>query len=263
MTKGRRIEINVDGVEVSVPRKNTRSTRNGGKPQIPEKFIAQRTVEPLVAKTTAQKNYIRSMAENTISIASGHAGCGKTFCAAYRAAEMLMRNEIDTIIITRPYAHLGKDYGATPGTDFEKLEPFCRPILDVIKKIVGGEKYKYYIENKVIEIAPLEKIQGRSFDDPCVIIADECQNASKPQLLSLVTRLGEDVKFLAICGDPRQSISSGENALDWIAGFFERNKIAKVGVTHFTEEDCVRSGIVKDILIAFEREGGFYNNIKD
>ena len=100
-----------------------------------------------------------------------------------------------------------------------------------------------------------------SFDDPCIIICDETQNASRAQVMSLVTRIGEDVAFLSICGDPRQSIYRQENALDWISEFFKRNSIGGVGIVHFTEHDCVRSGIVKDILIAFEREGGFYNTL--
>jgi phosphate starvation-inducible protein PhoH len=179
------------------------------------------------------------------------------------AAQLLNAGKIEKIFITRPYAHLGKDYGATPGTDAEKLEMFMRPMLDVLKKTLGEGKYQYCIDTKKIETAPLEKIQGRSFDESCAIICDESQCATKPQLLSLVTRLGDGVNFLAILGDPRQSIHKGENALDWITSFFERNNISNVGVVHFTEQDCVRSGIVKDILIAFEKEGGFYNQMKD
>lgn len=229
---------------------------------VQEKFREVRAVPPLHAKTDAQKQYLRYLKECKISIASGHAGCGKSFCAAYYAAQMLNAGEIDTIYITRPYQHLGKDYGATPGSDYEKLLPFCRPTLDTIRGVLGDGNFNYCIEKGKIEIAPLEKIQGRSFDEDCVIIADEIQCATKPQVLSLVTRLGEGVKFLAICGDPRQAITRDENALDWITAFFERNNIEGVGVTYFTEGDCVRSGIVRDILIAFEREGGFYNTLE-
>lgn len=230
---------------------------------IKESMVHERVVPQLQAKTVAQRDYIKSLRENTISVATGHAGSGKTYCPAYLAAQQLLAGDIDKIYITRPYAHLGKDYGATPGTDFEKLEPFCRPMLDTIKRVVGDGKYQYYIDSKVVEVLPLEKIQGRSLDEKCAVIADEIQNATKPQVLSLVTRLGESVSFLAICGDPRQSISRGENALDWITSFFLRNNIGNVGITQFTEEDCVRSGIVKEILQAFEREGGFYNTISE
>lgn len=232
-----------------------------GKPPVPDKFKEVRAVPPLQAKTDAQKQYLRYLKECKINIASGHSGCGKSFCAAYYAAQLFNAGEIDRIIVTRPYAHLGKDAGAIPGTDFDKMYPFCRPILDTIKGVLGEGNYNYCIEKGLVEIAPLEKIQGRSFDEPCAILADEIQNASKPQVLSLVTRLGEEVSFLSIMGDPRQAITQGENALDWITAFFERNQIEGVGITHFNEEDCVRSGIVRDILIAFEREGGFYNTL--
>lgn len=219
------------------------------------------TFPSVEAKTHNQKLYFNSLANNTITIASGHAGCGKGFCAAHEASRLLASKSIEKVIVTRPYSHLGKDYGAVPGTDWEKLEPFCRPILDVLKKNLGDSFYNYCVSHGMIEIAPLEKIQGRSFDEPCVVIADESQCASKAQLMSLVTRLGEGVKFLAIIGDPRQSIHKEDNALNWITSFFERNQIEEVGIIKFTEDDCVRSGIVKDILIAFEKEGGFYNTL--
>lgn len=229
---------------------------------IKEKFKEQRTIAPLTAKTATQKQYLHDLATNKIVVASGHAGCGKSFCSSYYAAQLLASGEIEKIYITRPYSHLGNDYGATPGTDFEKLYPFCRPMLDNIKKVLGKNYYDYCIEKEIIEISPTEKIQGRSFDEPCVLLADEMQNATKPQILSIITRIGEGVKFLALMGDPRQSIHPGDNALDWITDFFERNKIKDVGVTHFSERDCVRSGIVREILVAFEREGGFYNKLK-
>lgn len=246
------------------PRKTRRQKSQEGTGRvIKEKFSEQREskAQPLVPKTEAQKHYIKNLKSLKISIGSGHSGAGKSYAASYLAAQALERGEIDYIYITRPYAHLGNDYGATPGTDYEKLLPFCRPMLDTIKKVVGASKFEYYIEKEIISIAPLEKIQGRSFDEPCCILADELQNATKPQVLSLVTRLGEGVKFLAMMGDPRQSITKGENALEWITAFFERNQINDVGITYFTEKDCVRSGIVRDILIAFEREGGFYNKL--
>jgi len=226
-----------------------------------EKFSEERTVKKLEPKTEAQFYYLESLNNNTITVATGHAGVGKSYVSAYSAASLLLLGKIEKIIVTRPYAHLGKDYGATPGTDWEKLEPFCRPMLDTIKKVVGEGRYNYFVEKGMIEISPLEKIQGRSFDEKCCILADECQNATKPQLISLVTRLGDGVKFLALMGDPRQSINRGENALDWIVRFFERNKISDIGICYFTEEDCVRSGIVREILVALEREGGFYTSL--
>ena len=260
--RDRVLVMSVDEEEVSYSRKVTRKSRNGGlKQETKEKFKEERKMLPLVAKTKAQVDYIKSLETNKISIASGHSGCGKSFVAAYKAAQMLLDGTIERVYITRPYAHLGKDYGATSGNDFEKLEPFCKPILEVFRRVLGDSKYKYMLAKGSLSIAPLEKIQGRSFDEPCAIIADESQCATKPQLLSLVTRIGEGVEFLAILGDPRQAVTQGRNALDWITDFFVRNEIANVGVIYFKEGDCVRSGIVRDILIAFEKEGGFYNQL--
>jgi phosphate starvation-inducible PhoH-like protein len=226
-----------------------------------DKFLEKRKIPPLEAKSETQKDYLASLNRNQITVARGHSGCGKSYCASYEAARLLLAKEVSSVIVTRPYAHLGKDYGATPGSDFEKLEPFCRPMLDVLKRYLGAGHYNYCIDKKIIEVVPLEKIQGRSFDEPCCIIADEIQNATKPQVMSLVTRLGWDVSFLAICGDQRQSINRENNALDWIAEFFQRHNISGVDIVNFSEDDCVRSGIVKEILVAFEKEGGFYNTL--
>lgn len=234
-----------------------------GKPRN-EKFAEERHIDALQAKTQSQKVYLKSLNENIITVATGHSGSGKTYCATYRACQLLNSGFIDRIILTRPYAHLGKDAGAVPGGDFEKYAPMVRPMLDVCKKTLGEGKYQYCIDKEIIEICPLEKIQGRSFDEPCAIIADEMQNATRAQSVSLMTRLGEDVAFLAICGDPRQSIKKDSlNTLDWTERFLLKYQIEDVGVIHFTEDDCVRSGMVRNILIGLEKEGGYYTNLED
>lgn len=231
--------------------------------RVKEKFMEERHIEALQAKTQAQKAYLKSLKENIITVATGHSGTGKTYCATYRACQLLNSGLIDRILITRPYAHLGKDAGAVPGGDFDKYAPMVRPMLDVCKKTLGEGKYNYYIEKEIIEVAPLEKIQGRSFDEPCAIIADEMQNATRAQAVSLMTRLGDDVSFLAMCGDPRQSIKKEDlNTLDWSEKFLLKYKIGNVGVIRFTENDCVRSGMVREILIALEKEGGYYTNLE-
>lgn len=227
-----------------------------------EKFKQERLIEPLLPKTFAQQQYIDSLDDNIITVATGVAGVGKTFCATYKACQLLNDGWIDKIVLTRPYAHLGKDAGSTPGTDFEKYEPMMRPLLDVCKKLFGNGKYQYFIEKRIIEVAPLEKIQGRSFDEDCAIILDEAQNATRPQVVSLMTRIGEGVDFLAICGDPRQSIKKEVmNTLDWTERFLLKYDIGETGIVRFTEEDCVRSGIVKEILMGLEEEGGYYTNL--
>lgn len=232
--------------------------------QVDEKFKEQRHIESLQAKTPRQKEYLKSLNENIITVATGHAGSGKTYCATYRACQLLNSGLIEKIVLTRPYAHLGKDAGSVPGTDFEKYSPMLRPMLDVCKQVLGEGKYQYCIAKEIIEVAPLEKIQGRSFDEPCVIIADEMQNATRAQAVSLMTRIGEDVAFLAMCGDPRQSIKKENlNTLDWSEKFLSKYQIGNVGIVKFTENDCVRSGIVREILVGLEKEGGYYTDLED
>lgn len=230
---------------------------------IKEKFMEERSIPALQAKTLAQKAYLKSLNENIITVATGHSGVGKTYCATYKACQLLNKGEIDKILITRPYAHLGKDIGALPGDEFQKYFPMVRPMLDVCKRTLGNGKYQYYLEKGIIEVCPLETIQGRSLDESCAVIADELQNATRPQAVSLMTRLGEDVAFLAMCGDPRQSIyKNGLNTLDWSERFLVKYDVSNVGVIRFTEEDCVRSGIVLEILKGLEQEGGYYTDLE-
>jgi len=245
-----------------VVQKRWESKLEGGK-IVKEKFNEERTIPALQAKTQRQKEYLKSLNENIITVATGHSGVGKTYCATYRACQLLNSGLIDKIIITRPYAHLGKDAGSVPGDDFDKYYPMVRPMLDVCKKVLGLGKYQYSIDKQIIEVCPLEKIQGRSLDESCAVIADEMQNATRPQAVSLMTRLGEEVSFLAICGDPRQAIhKNGLNTLDWTERFLSKYKINDVGIIRFTEEDCVRSGIVLEILKGLEKEGGYYTDLE-
>jgi phosphate starvation-inducible protein PhoH and related proteins len=223
-----------------------------------KKFIEKETRQVnLLPKTANQQEYITALRGGVkLVIATGHAGVGKTFCAAYHAAEMYLRGHIQKIIVARPYVSLGKDIGHLPGTEYEKLYPFVRNMLDTLEKVVGT-KYKYMLDNGHIEVQPIEKIQGRSFDERCIVICDETQNVAPNQMRSLVTRIGEGCQMI-LCGDPRQTCIKGLNGLDYIVKVIQDNNIQDTSIIHFSEDDIVRSGMVRDFIIAFEKEGGLY-----
>jgi len=131
----------VDGVEVPVPRKKTRSTRNGGvKPEIKEKFLEERNnPPPVVAKTSKQKEYFRLLEDPEVKaiVCLGLHGTGKTFCAAVVAADKFRKNEIKQIIVARAYVQTGKTSGFKPGSSLQKLYPYVRNVLDTIKSRIN------------------------------------------------------------------------------------------------------------------------------
>lgn len=221
-----------------------------------EKFVEKEVKQiNLLPKTLNQDIYIKALRAGTqLVIATGHAGVGKTYIGAYHAAEMFLKGYIEKIIVARPYISLGKDIGHLPGTEYEKLYPFVRTMLDTIKKVVGDGKFQYMVEHGQVEVQPIEKIQGRSFDERCVIVCDEGQNIYPDQMRSLVTRIGEGCQMV-LCGDPRQTCIKGRNGLDYIEGVITSNSIKGTAIIKFDEDDIVRSGMVKDFIIAFEKEG--------
>lgn len=221
-----------------------------------EKFVEKEVKQiNLLPKTINQDIYIKALRAGTqLVIATGHAGVGKTYIGSYHAAEMFLKGYIEKIIVARPYISLGKDIGHLPGTEYEKLYPFVRTMLDTIKKVVGDGKFQYMVEHGQIEVQPIEKIQGRSFDERCIIVVDELQNTYPDQMRSLVTRIGEGCQMV-LCGDPRQTCIKGRNGLDYIEGVITSNNIKGTAIIKFDEDDIVRSGMVKDFIIAFEKEG--------
>ena len=207
----------------------------------------------ITPKTNNQKDYFDLLRTHQVTIAMGNAGSGKTFIASYWAAKQYLAGAVDKIIVTRPYIQMGKDPGAVPGTDFEKLEPYLKPILNNLSKFLGQGNYQYMIDKGIIEVAPVEKIRGRSFDDPCIIICDEMQNSNIDQIIAMVTRIGEYCQMV-VCGDPDQHDLRSEPGIVYLDKLRQKYKIPDIGCVKFTEEDCVRSGVAKDVLVAVAKE---------
>lgn len=219
-----------------------------GKRHIKSKFKDEREnrAPQLIAKTENQKTYLRLLNSKKLVVALGSAGVGKSFCAAANTADDFIKGLVDRIIVARPYVQMGKYSGARPGSDYEKLYPYVRNILDTVKSRIGDGSYDGALGKK-IEVQALESIRGRSFDGSVVIICDEMQNSTPDEMKSIITRIGEDAQ-LVICGDPHQKDIKGESGLEWLCSFILRHNIPDCGIVEFTEEDCVRSGLVADIL---------------
>lgn len=157
----------------------------------------------LKPKTIHQANYIRSMAENTITFCHGPAGSGKTHIAIGLALEYLLSEKVEKIVITRPVVEAGEKLGFLPGTAEEKLNPYLLPLFDELGHFISSFDLSYLKNEKKISVVPLALMRGRSFHNS-FIVADECQNASYDQLKMLLTRIGHDSKMI-LTGDSTQS----------------------------------------------------------
>lgn len=200
----------------------------------------------LKPRSENQKEYIRTVAENTITFCQGLAGSGKTHIAIGMALEYLLDQKVNRIVITRPVIEAGEKIGYLPGTAEEKLHPYLLPIIDEINHFISMAQYASLKLNNKIEVVPLGLMRGRNFHN-CFIVADECQNASYEQLKMLLTRVGHESKLI-LTGDIGQSDLSRHlqggfihmiNALDGVEG---------IGNCKLESSDIVRNPIIAKIL---------------
>lgn len=213
-------------------------------------------VSHIQPKNKNQQLFLDSMKQNIITVASGSSGTGKSFLACKFAANELLAGNIQKIVITRPYVAVsGRTTGFKPNTDLEKLRGFVLPMIGYLSEALGkGMVEQHLAQCDKIELAPLESIRGRSFDN-AIIIADESSNMTVGEIQALTTRLGENTKLI-LAGDNAQT-DTRENGLRWFENLVSKHKISDVGVVKFNHDDIVRSGMVKELVIAFEKEGGY------
>ena len=181
---------------------------------------------------------------------------GKSYLACRYAASELLAGNIEKIVITRPYVAVsGRTTGFKPNSDLEKLRPFVLPLIGYLSDVLGkGMVEEQLLLADKIELAPLESIRGRSFDN-CIVIVDESSNTTIGEMQALTTRLGENCRLICI-GDNAQT-DTRENGLKWFESVVAKHYIPDVGVVRFNHDDIVRSEMVKQLVIAFEREGGY------
>jgi phosphate starvation-inducible PhoH-like protein len=200
----------------------------------------------LKPRSDNQKEYIRTVVENTITFCQGLAGSGKTHIAIGMALEYLLDSKVNKIVITRPVIEAGEKIGYLPGTAEEKLHPYLLPIIDEINHFIPIAQYASLKLNNKIEVVPLGLMRGRNFHN-CFIVADECQNASYEQLKMLLTRVGHESKLI-LTGDIGQSdlnrhLQGGFinmiNALDGLEG---------IGTIRLESSDIIRNPIIAKIL---------------
>lgn len=203
-----------------------------------------------------QQLFLQSMRENIITIGSGSSGTGKSFLSCRYAASELLAGNIQKIVITRPYVAVsGRTTGFKPNSDIEKLRAFVLPMIGYLSEVLGAGFVEQHIQNgDKIELAPLESIRGRNFDN-VILISDESSNMTIGEFQALSTRLGKNTRWFCI-GDNAQS-DTRDNGLKWFENLVVKHNIQKIGLVKFNHDDIVRSGMVKELVIAFEKEGGY------
>jgi phosphate starvation-inducible PhoH-like protein len=197
-----------------------------------------------------QKEYIKTLFNKEMVFAIGPAGTGKTFLSVAVAVSMLMNHKVERIILCRPAVEAGEKIGFLPGDMKEKVDPYMQPLYDSLYDMIPAEKIEKYMENRIIEIAPLAFMRGRTLSRAFIIL-DEAQNATAAQMKMFLTRLGEGSRMV-INGDLSQN-DLPNNVQSGLADALDRlQNIDDIGVARFAREDIVRHKLVSKIVSAYD-----------
>jgi phosphate starvation-inducible protein PhoH and related proteins len=204
-------------------------------------------------KTLGQKRYVDALRRSTLTFSIGPAGTGKTYLAVATAVKSLQEREVRRIILTRPAVEAGEKLGFLPGTLFEKIDPYLRPLYDALYEMMDPNAFQRLVERGTIEVAPLGYMRGRTLNDSFIIL-DEAQNTSPEQMKMFLTRLGFGSKA-AVNGDITQiDLPPGQHSGLVVVQEILRG-IQGIEFIHLGARDVVRHRIVQDIVEAYRRYG--------
>lgn len=202
------------------------------------------------ARTNNQRKMVKLSEANDMVFAIGPAGTGKTYTAVALAVRALKNKVVKKIILTRPAVEAGESLGFLPGDLKEKIDPYLRPLYDALDDMIPIDKLSYYMQNRVIEVAPLAFMRGRTLDHAFIIL-DEAQNATNAQLKMFLTRLGPAAKCI-ITGDLTQIDLPKNQASGLITALRLLEGIDGIGAIRLTQADVIRHRLVKKIIAAYD-----------
>ena len=222
----------------------------------------QSTVQPLeeviktpkrsvIPRSKKQKEYVRSLKTNQITISLGPAGTGKTYLAVAVALTMLLEKKVERIILSRPAVEAGEKLGFLPGDMKDKVDPYLRPLYDSLYDLLDYDRIQRKIESGAIEIAPLAFMRGRTLKNSFAIL-DEAQNATETQIKMFLTRIGENSK-LVVNGDPSQVDLPNKNQSGLIKSQVILKSIKEISVINFDHQDVMRHPLVTKIIEAYQK----------
>jgi len=203
-------------------------------------------------RTDGQARYVNAMRDNDLIMCIGPAGTGKTYLAVGMAVNLLRQSAVKRILLVRPAVEAGERLGFLPGDIAAKVNPYLRPLFDSLNDMLEPDQVKRYMENDIIEIVPLAYMRGRTLNH-AVIILDEGQNTTIPQMKMFLTRMGNGSKII-VTGDvtqvdlPRQMRSGLLDAVNRL------KEIERIAIVYLSEQDIVRHPLVQEIVRAYEEE---------
>ena len=209
---------------------------------------------PIIPKSPAQRDYIRSIAENDMVFGVGPAGTGKTYLAMAMAVSALKQEKVSRIILTRPAVEAGEALGFLPGDLKEKIMPYLRPLYDALQDMLDPEEMQRYIERNIIEIAPLAYMRGRTLSRAFTVL-DEAQNTTTEQMFMFLTRLGADSKCV-ITGDHTQIDLPANKRSGLVEAMQALKNVDGISFSYFGEQDVIRHELVQRIVRAYRRHRG-------
>lgn len=207
--------------------------------------------KPIKARTPNQQLLVKTFTENDLTFALGPAGTGKTYLAVAMAVRALKNREVRKIILSRPAVEAGEKLGFLPGDMKDKIGPYLQPLYDALEDMIPNAKLKEYMETKVIQIAPLAFMRGRTLND-AIVVLDEAQNTTTHQIKMFLTRLGMGSKMI-VTGDVTQIDLPRTTASGLIQALKILRNVKGIGRVEFEKKDIVRHHLVQRIVEAYER----------
>ncbi len=230
---------------------------DGGTPMRASEVLGDRLLtargKGITPKTIGQKRYVDTIRSSTVTFAIGPAGTGKTYLAVATAVRALQEHQVSRLILTRPAVEAGERLGFLPGTLYEKIDPYMRPLYDALFEMTGADTLSRLMERGTVEVAPLAFMRGRTLNDAFIIL-DEAQNTTPEQMKMFLTRIGFGSKAV-VNGDATQTdLQSGQaSGLAVVQEILEG--IEGIEFCHLGARDVVRHKIVQDIVEAYRRFG--------
>ena len=207
--------------------------------------------EEIRAKTFRQRQYIQAIRKSDLTFCTGPAGTGKTFLAVVIAAQELLANQYERLILTRPAVEAGEKLGFLPGDLQQKVNPFLRPLYDALYEFIDPEKMSGLMERGIIEVAPLAYMRGRTLNNAFVIV-DEAQNTTPAQMKMVLTRLGFRSRMV-VTGDMTQTDLPVNQQSGLAMALKILQHVEGIALCEFSQKDVVRHPLVQRIVAAYEQ----------